>query len=83
MGNLEFRIQILNGPDELGKQPLMNNETPLYLIFLWSLLNSQAESLVINSFAIGNRESIQRGREGSKESKPGDTLGSIPAGSIY
>ena len=26
IGNMEFRITILNGPDELGKQSLINRE---------------------------------------------------------
>lgn len=40
-GDLEFRIQILSSPKELGQHSLINNEAQLHQIFFWSRLNAR------------------------------------------
>lgn len=40
-GDLEFRIQILSSPKELGQHSLINNEVQLHQIFFWSCLNAR------------------------------------------
>lgn len=66
-GDLEFRIQFLSGPKELGQRSLINNEVQLRLILFWSLLNAQS---AYNYFIAGNRKS--RGVV-SKLTFPGDS----------